>query len=135
MTIPVKVREGALASCSSCGSTHLPPVPCGLTFAQRLRSQEVDQSWMPAKTKKNYYDGASIDSLFGDDAKERMDHETKGLGPVTEENLAQAARDPELAEMVDAFYGQAGDSDEVDDAFSDVTGDIGLGPVLSQEPE
>jgi hypothetical protein len=140
MTIPVKVREGALAVCSDCGSEHLPPVPCGLTFAQRLGSQRIDKSWMPAKRDgglKNYYDSEALGDAFGADAHEQMMEETKGFGPVTAENLEQARKEPELAEMIDAFYGQAADIDEGsdEDPFADVTGDVGLGPVLAQEPE
>lgn len=69
--------------CDDCGSTHL-GAPCGMTFAQRMRSVRLDYSWMPAKDLNNYYDEELVTDLFGGkDAGERheqMMEETEGRG-------------------------------------------------------
>lgn len=76
--------KGRLIDCPDCGATHLGSA-CGSTWRGRLVTQTVDPSWMPAREKKNYYDAESIHDLFGEDAQERMEDETKGIGPVSQE--------------------------------------------------
>lgn len=76
--------------CSSCGSEHLGPVPCGLSFRDRMRSIELDQGVLETRTRRNYFDVEPIRQTFGEDANERMLDETDGLG------FAQQGPDGEL---------------------------------------
>jgi hypothetical protein len=55
-------------------------VPCGMTFAERMRSVRIDPAAMETRTRVRYYDADPIREVFGDDAKERMEHDTNGLG-------------------------------------------------------
>jgi hypothetical protein len=69
--------------CSSCGSEHLPPVPCGLSFIERLRSTQVHGSVLASRTEHSRYDHEAIDMEFGKTAKERKAEfyeDTRGLG-------------------------------------------------------
>lgn len=54
----------------------------GLSFAQRLRTVRLDASVTETRTRRSYYDQEAVSAVFGEDSKERMDDETKGLGPV-----------------------------------------------------
>lgn len=79
--------EAVLAYCESCGSEHLAPVPCGLTFAERIRTVRTATDWMPAKANSRATDGSFIDRValdetFGPDRREQMLEETRGLGPI-----------------------------------------------------
>lgn len=82
--------------------------PCGLTYAQRLRSQTVDPSWMPAKREvgnlKNYWDDDQIKPMFGGlDRKEReqkLMEVTKGRGVLDADKLGPKDFD-ELAPVVE----------------------------------
>jgi hypothetical protein len=103
----LKVHPDALAHCVSCGSTHLPPVPCGLTFAERMRSHRYATEWMPAKMDsrerdaqqpkgKGYYDEEAIKSVFGQTGKdnyEEMMDDTQGVGIADAEDIR---KHPEL---------------------------------------
>ncbi len=85
-----KPRDAALQRCESCGSEHLAPVPCGLTFKERIRTARMGTDWMPSRTdarqrdpdKHRYFDSVALDEAFGPDRREKMLHETRGLGPV-----------------------------------------------------
>lgn len=99
----VSVKGGALRFCTDCESTHMGRVPCGMSYAQRLRSQTTDPSWMPARRAvgnlKNYYDDESVSALFNDgltgkERKEQMLDETEGVGVASAEEVAKY---PELA--------------------------------------
>jgi len=67
--------------CPDCGSEHLGG-RCGLTFAQRLRTVQVDGAALETRTKRNYYDLESVHDTFGEDAEDRMMDATKGLGSI-----------------------------------------------------
>lgn len=79
-------------------------VPCG-GYLARLRSQRLDASVTPNKTKKNYYDDEPLKEMFnGMDRSERTEQymeETKGLGAITHEDVhtngGRAARAKEEA--------------------------------------
>lgn len=75
------LRAEDISVCPDCGDTHIGRCG-GLSFAQRLRSVRVDTSVTPSRTPRNYYEPDSIREVFGDDAKERMDDDTEGRGPV-----------------------------------------------------
>ena len=86
-------REPTLEYCSSCGSEHLGRVPCGLTFAQRIKGVGFGSDWMPSRTdarqrepeRHRYYDSEPIDQVFGTDSREKMLEDTKGLGFAQED--------------------------------------------------
>lgn len=85
----------SLAHCDDCGSVHL-GAPCGLSWAQRMRSVKIDPSWMPFKREsgslKNYYDDTETTQLFGFDRKERKEKfmdDTKGYGALTKDSSDQ----------------------------------------------
>lgn len=72
-------------SCQSCGSEHLPPVPCGMTFVERLRSVQVHGSVLESRSASRRFDTESVDDQFGGTAKERKDEfyaDTRGLGNI-----------------------------------------------------
>ena len=97
----VKVAAGStLGYCIDCGSEHLRP-GCGMTWLQRMGTQTVDTSWMPAKDKKNYYDSESIDDLFGEDSKEQLMEETEGIGACT---AAEYQQHKDLQQEISGFY-------------------------------
>lgn len=60
-------------------------VPCGATYAQRLRSVVVDKGSFDTAERKNYFDKAGVESVFGQDSAERMFDETDGLGYTRED--------------------------------------------------
>lgn len=66
-------------SCTSCGSAHLAPVPCHMTFRQRLATVRIDPRAMETR-RRNYWDQAALDEQFGPDAEEAMWDATDGLG-------------------------------------------------------
>ena len=61
-------------------------VPCGMTFAQRLRSTRLDQAAFDTYEPKNYYDAAAVEREFGHDAKDRLLDETEGIGYTRQDN-------------------------------------------------
>ncbi len=78
-----------LAHCDSCGSEHLPPVPCGLTFGERVRTLRTSSDWMPSRTDararehRQFYDHDAVDEQFGKDAKTRREEllaDSRGYG-------------------------------------------------------
>ena len=99
-----------LRDCPSCGSSHMGPVPCGLTFGERMRSVKTATEWMPsvsdsrARGERVYYDDEHIKPMFGGlDRKERreqMMEETKGFGPIYEDT-------PYNPEHEKAIFGEA----------------------------
>lgn len=89
-------RVHTLAHCDDCGSEHL-AAPCGMTFAQRLRSVRLDGSVTPTRSQKNYYDDDALTGVFGNTAQEReerMMEETEGVGVA---NQAEIKAHTELA--------------------------------------
>lgn len=68
--------------CLSCDSHHMAPVPCGLSFRDRIRSISIDPGSLETKDKRNYYDREAVKEVFGEDSRERMLEETRGLGPI-----------------------------------------------------
>lgn len=86
-------RQATLAHCESCGSEHLPPVPCGLTFAERIKGIRFGTDWMPSRTdarqrdpdKHRYYDPEPVNQVFGEDSHEKMLEDTQGLGFAQED--------------------------------------------------
>ena len=69
--------------CDSCGSDHLGPVPCGMSFAQRMKSTNTDfGSFETVYNRRNYYDSAAVDATFSHDSKDRLYDETDGIGYV-----------------------------------------------------
>ncbi|MGH7342877.1 MAG: hypothetical protein ACREKH_20525, partial [Candidatus Rokuibacteriota bacterium] len=100
------VRAATLAHCESCGSEHLPPVPCGLTFKERIKTARFGSDWMPARQSARddagtYYDRSALDEAFGPDRREKMLEETRGLGPVQvdEDGEPWVFHDPDTREM------------------------------------
>lgn len=95
-TVPARI-----ASCSSCGSEHLPPVPCGLSFIDRLRSVQVNERNFDTAERHNYYDRSALDEAFGPDRREKMLQETRGLGPVQTDDRGRpwVYHDPTTREM------------------------------------
>lgn len=69
-----------MIACPDCGSTHLGFTPCGMSYRERLASVQVSEAGFLTAERHNYYDRDPIREAFGDDAKERMLEETKGLG-------------------------------------------------------
>ena len=67
--------------CPSCQSTHMGIVPCGLTFAERLRSVVVDPV-RETKTRVNYFDKSALDQTFGEDRVEHYWESTAGHGAI-----------------------------------------------------
>lgn len=65
--------------CPSCGSEHLGG-PCGMTFAERIRSVQINRSGWETAEKRNYYDAEPINAVFGEDSRERWMDETEGMG-------------------------------------------------------
>jgi hypothetical protein len=57
-------------------------VPCGLTYAQRIGSVQVDRTNFDTVDKRNYYDRVALDEAFGPDRREQMLQETRGQGAV-----------------------------------------------------
>lgn len=73
--------------CSSCLSSHIGSVPCGMTWLQRIKSQRVDPGVEETKTKRKYWNPESVDTLFQDglnpnERRELMMEETNGVGYV-----------------------------------------------------
>lgn len=65
--------------CASCDSSHMAPVPCGMNYRDRLRSQRLDYAAMETRDLKNYYDADAL-PWDGDEAEAQMLEDTKGLG-------------------------------------------------------
>lgn len=65
--------------CTDCGHEHM-NAPCGMTFAERIRTVQVDRASMETAELRNYYDRESITNMFGHDAKDRYYEETDGRG-------------------------------------------------------
>ena len=71
--------------CESCGSEHLAPVPCGLTFRERLLSTQVHSSVNESRTAQGRFDREAIDSEFGGTSKERKEDywaSSRGYGNI-----------------------------------------------------
>jgi len=98
---PSRPAAQGFASCSSCGSEHLPPVPCGMTFLERMKTVQVNERNFDTAEKANYFDSVALDEAFGPDRKERMLHETRGLGPVqtADDGTPWVFDDPSTGEM------------------------------------
>lgn len=78
--------------CDDCKSEHLGP-PCGLSFAQRLRSVQLHGSATPSREKKNYFSDEGLKDIFGKDRKEREEElldETGGRRFVEEPDITKA---------------------------------------------
>jgi hypothetical protein len=67
--------------CPDCESHHLGS-RCGMTFAERLRTVQVDGAALETRTKRDYYDVESVHDTFGEDAEDRMMDATKGIGAI-----------------------------------------------------
>jgi len=94
--------QGQVEDCESCGSEHLPPVPCGLSFKERIRTARFGSDWMPARrAAHSFVDRSALDETFGPDRRERMLHETRGLGPVrtADDGTPWVYDDPKTGEM------------------------------------
>lgn len=124
MSVFTKVTGAELRTCPDCGSEHMGR-PCGMTAVARMRTVQLDGSWMPAKSKHNYYDTEMLDDLLGEDRHERMMEETKGVGPISEAELAQY-RD-QWGDEIDDFYASGPEVDDPWDEEYPETGDIDLG--------
>jgi hypothetical protein len=76
-------------------------VPCGLTYAQRIGSVQVDRTNFDTAEKRNYYDRVALDEAFGPDRREQMLQETRGLGPVkvAEDGSPWVYDDPDTGAM------------------------------------
>lgn len=77
-----------------------------MAWLDRMRTVRSEN---PSRTKKNYYDKESLQSVFGADAHERMMEETDGIGAVHPEEIGAY---PELAGDIHSYYTHG---DEVDD--------------------
>jgi hypothetical protein len=98
---PGAVAEPAFIACGDCGSEHLPPVPCGLSFRDRLATVQVSEQGFDTVEKRRYFDSVALDEAFGPDRRERMLDETRGLGPVqtAEDGTPWVYDDPVTREM------------------------------------
>ncbi len=56
------------------------PVPCGLSWRERLGSVRLDEGSMETAERKNYYDTAAVNALVGSDSVERLYEDTDGIG-------------------------------------------------------
>ena len=94
MSHAVKVSEHTtLAHCDDCGSEHLAPVPCGMTFIQRLRSVNLDGSVTETREKRRYWSSEGMNEMFGNTEAERREElmeDTKGIGYVDDLNSPKA---------------------------------------------
>lgn len=71
--------------CESCGSTHAGAVPCGLSFAERMRTTQVHQSVRESTTPHARYDEDAIEEQFGAPRKERQEEfqaGSRGFGTI-----------------------------------------------------
>lgn len=75
--------------CPSCGSAHLGPVPCGMTFGQRMKTTKVDWAKLETKDLKNYYDKAAVQKAFGHDARDRYYDESDGIGAAQQDSKGE----------------------------------------------
>lgn len=67
--------------CPDCKSEHL-NAPCGLAYAQRLRSHQTAVGWM-SRDKKDWFDDQPLKDVWGLDKHERKEQlmeETGGHG-------------------------------------------------------
>lgn len=81
-----------LALCEDCGSEHL-HAPCGMTFAQRLRTTQIHGSCTPTRDRVDYFDDTGLKEIFGLDRHERraqMADATQGRGYTTVADLDTA---------------------------------------------
>jgi hypothetical protein len=72
-----------IQECPSCGSAHLPPNPCGLSFGERLRTVRIDPKTLVTRSRKRYYDEEALNQEWGTTArqrKEQLENDTQGLG-------------------------------------------------------
>lgn len=53
-----------------------------MTFAERLRTVQVDGAALETRTKRDYYDVESVHDTFGEDAEDRMMDATHGIGAI-----------------------------------------------------
>lgn len=108
MSITIKGNV-ELRFCDDCGTSHLGVVPCGMSYAQRLRTTRLASEWMPAKTDSRqrgdsvYYDDEALSGMFGDgltgkEREEQMMEETQGVGIAYAEDIEK------YPELVDAHY-------------------------------
>lgn len=89
--------------CLDCGHAHLGPA-CGMTFAQRIRTVQLDRMSLPARqaASTTYYDRSSLDEALGPDRQARMMEATKGLGPGYEDSSGRLWRkDRQTGEAVE----------------------------------
>jgi len=82
-------------------------VPCGMTFAERLRSVRLDKAKMDTAELHNYYDTQAIRDMFGDDAKDRYYEETDGKGAIFRTRRGFARRDRRSGDLVEVSPGEA----------------------------
>lgn len=72
------------ATCPTCLHSTV-ACTCGLSYAERIRGFQVPASVTPTRTLSRYYDAGALDAQLGGTAKdrrERMMHDTDGLGVV-----------------------------------------------------
>ena len=69
-----------MKACVSCGSTHMAPVPCGMTWGERMRSVRLDEVALETRDVKNYYDRSAVEAVVGHDSVDRLYDETDGIG-------------------------------------------------------
>lgn len=67
-----------MKACPDCGSAHMGE-PCGMTFAERIRTVRLSPAATPS-SRKNYYDAEGVRDAFGENTRERMMEDTHGLG-------------------------------------------------------
>lgn len=98
MSLFVKRFQGLPATpkyCPDCDTAHIGPVPCGMTWKQRVLSQTVSGDVYQSRTKKRYWDQEALDEQFGPDATEKTleDTQGKGYGNVTMDEMFPEASD------------------------------------------
>lgn len=55
---------------------------CGLSFREKALTLQINRENFDTGEKRNYYSRESVNALFGEDSRQRMMEETKGVGPV-----------------------------------------------------
>lgn len=76
-----------MIDCPDCGSEHLGERPCGLSYAERLRSVRLSETVRETVHDRpnSYYDPEPIRQVFGEDARDKMLDATDGLGYAQED--------------------------------------------------
>lgn len=61
-----------------------------MSYRERLCSVRLDGTATATRTKQRYWDSSSLDDFWGKDESERREEmleETKGIGPVTRDEM------------------------------------------------